>query len=135
MTTPAYRTRFSPDEPDSPLTGWGTPDADEQLRPFNYSSPRLQASAVVKSGPGKLFGLTVTNTKASTQYVQIFDASTLPAEGAVPVLAALLPASDALGLSWLPARTFLTGCVVCNSSTQGTKTLGSADCLFDVQFV
>lgn len=97
MSQQAYRTRFSPDEPDSPLAGWGTPDADEQLRPFNYSSPRLQSSAVVKTGPGKLFGLTVTNTKASAQYVQLFDASSVPAEGAVPVLAVSVPASDEIG--------------------------------------
>lgn len=120
---------------DSPLLGWGTPSGVDALEPLNCASPRLEASRVVKSGPGVLYGLAVTNTKASAQYVQVFDAATVPADTAVPLLAASVPAGDALGLTWLPGRTFLTGIVVCNSSTQGTKTIGSADCLFDAQFL
>jgi len=120
---------------DSPLTGWGLPDSDEALQPLNTSSPALQASRVVKTGPGILYGITVTNTLAGTQYVQIFDASTLPADGAVPLLSKQLPASDAVGFSWLPGRTFLVGIIVCNSSTIGSKTIGLANCLFDCQFV
>jgi hypothetical protein len=27
------------------------------------------------------------------------------------------------------------GIILCNSTTQGTKTLGAADCIFDVQYV
>ena len=103
--------------------------------PLNSPSRALEAARVIKTGTAILYGITVTNTKASTQYVQVFDASSVPGDGAVPLLAKSVPASDAIGIQWLPGRTFLTGIVVCNSSTQGTKTLGSADCLFDVQFV
>lgn len=122
-------------ETDSPIEGWGLPDDDEALLPLNNASPALAASRIVKTGPGRLFGLTVTNTKASAQFVQVFDASSLPADGAVPILSKSVPAGDAVGLNWIPARTFLVGIVVCNSSTSASKTIGSADCLFDVQFV
>ena len=129
--------RNTPDlrPPDSPLVGWGTPPDYIALEPLNNASPRLEASRVIKTGPGILYGFTVTNTKASAQFVQVFDASLLPADGAVPILAMSVAASTAIGFNWLPGRTFLTGIVVCNSSTQATKTIGSADCLFDAQFL
>ena len=120
---------------DSPLVGWGTPGEDEALVPLNYSSRALSSSAVVKTGPGLLYGVTVTNTSASAQYFQLFDASTLPADGAIPILAKSIPANDAVGFSWLPGRTFLVGIIVCNSSTNATKTIGSANCFFDCQFL
>ena len=120
---------------DSPLVGWGTPDPDTALEPLNYSSARLQASAVVKTGPGLLYGITVTSTLASAQYLLVFDASTLPADGAIPLLAKSVPANDAVGFSWLPARTFQVGCIVCNSTTNTSKTIGAANCFFDVQFL
>lgn len=120
---------------DSPLLGWGTPDGADALEPLNAASPRLEASRVVKSGPGILYGLTVTNTNAAAQFVQVFDAAALPADAAVPLFAKSVPAGDAVGFQWLPGRTFLTGIVVCNSSTAGAKTIGAADCLFDAQFL
>lgn len=103
--------------------------------PLNSTSRALEASRVIKSGTGLLYGFTVTNTKNATQFVQVFDASTVPADNAIPLFSKLLPAGDATGFAWIPARVFLVGIVVCNSSTVDKKTIGSADCLFDVQFV
>lgn len=120
---------------DSPILGWGLPDSADALEPLNYASARLQASAVIKTGPGILYGFTVTNTKASAQYCLVFDANSVPADGAIPILAKSVAANDAVGFSWLPGRTFLVGIVICNSSTNTSKTVGSADCFFDVQFV
>lgn len=120
---------------DSPLLGWGTPDQLERLEPLNYASPRLEKSAVVKTGPGILYGVTVTSTLASAQYFLLFDATTLPADGAIPILAKSIPANDAVGFSWLPGRTFLSGIIVCNSTTNTSKTLGAANCFFDCQFL
>lgn len=120
---------------DSPLTGWGLPDADETLLPLNFHTNALAASLVVKTGPGILYGLTVYNSKASAQFVQVHDSVGVPADGAVPVLTLTVAASSNLGIQWLPGRTFLYGIFVCNSSTAATKTIGAADLFVDAQFV
>lgn len=121
---------------DSPLLGWGTPPETDTLEPLNNASSQLEASRVIKSGPGKLYGFTVTNTNASAQFVQVWDSNTVPADGeSTPILSKSVPGSDSVGFSWLPARTFLVGIVLCNSSTIEEKTIGSADCLFDAQFL
>ena len=108
---------------------------DDPLWPYNSFSVRLENARNIKTGDGILYGLTVTNTKASSQFVQIFDAHDLPADGAVPIISKLVPTGDAVGFAWLPGRTFFAGIWVCNSSTQSTKTIGSADCLFDAAYL
>jgi hypothetical protein len=105
------------------------------LQPLNYTSRALEASCVVKTGDGILYGFTVTNTKASAQFVLLFDRATVPSSGAVPILAKSVPAGDAVGFNWLPGRTFFAGIVLCNSTTQGSLTPGSADCIYDAQYL
>ena len=107
---------------------------ESNLWPPNSFSVRLEASRVIKTGTARLYGLTVTNTKNAAQFVLIFDAQTLPADGAVPIFAKSVPSQDAVGFAWLPGRTFFAGIIVCKSSTQTTTPLGSADCLFDAQY-
>ena len=104
------------------------------IRPLNYVSRQLENSCVVKTGDGILYGLTVTNTKASAQFVLMFEGRTLPADTTVPIIAKSVPANDAVGFNWFPGRAFSSGLILCNSSTNATKTIGSADCLFDVQY-
>lgn len=95
------------------------------------TTPALAASKILKAGPGTLIHLVATNTKTSVQFCQIFDSATLPADNAVPLASFKLAASDAraydIGITGMP---FSSGITVCNSSTQATKTIGSADCLF-----
>lgn len=102
--------------------------------PSNIHSLVLEASRVVTTGPALLYGFTVTNTNASAQYIQVFDQSTLPADGAIPDELFKVPGSSSYPVQWLPWRTFNVGIVMCNSSTAATKTIGSADCFFAVQF-
>lgn len=101
--------------------------------PSNKRSNGL-ASSVVISGAHQLVGFTVLNTNASAQYIQIFDATTLPADGLVPDTVVSVPATSSAPFLWIPPRKMFEGIVLCNSSTPDTKTLGSADCFFDVQF-
>ena len=108
--------------------------SDRHPGPLNFNVGKLQSSIVV---PGRIvvYGFTVYNTKASAQYLNVFDANTLPADGAVPLFSFQLAANSGVGFGWQPnGRQFQTGLVLCNSSTDATKTIGSADCFFDVQF-
>lgn len=103
-------------------------------RIVNKSSSGLAASLVVSANPAVLYGLTVYNGKASSQYVQIHDAASLPANGVTPVFPPIkLDTGETKALDFPEGRNFATGIVVCNSSTADTKTIGSADCMFDAQ--
>lgn len=103
-------------------------------------SPQSASSAVLATNiviPGvlRVYGFTVTNTKGSAQLAQWFDASALPADGVVPIASKNVPTVDAVGVFFGDCgRVFHRGIVICNSSTSATKTIGSADCLFDVQY-
>lgn len=108
---------------------------DEQNLPRNVSSLALASSVTVKSGQGILYGFTAYSNKGTSQFIQVFDANALPADGAVPVWVGTVAATSNIAANWIPGRTFLEGCVICNSSTAATKTIGSADTFFDVQFV
>jgi hypothetical protein len=102
--------------------------------PRNYATQKLAAS-IVLGGPIVVYGFTVYNTKSSAQYLNMFDADALPAEATTPVLSWPLAANSGVGFGWQPnGRLFGSGLVLCNSSTDATKTIGSADCLFDVQY-
>ena len=102
--------------------------------PTNFYRPALTASIFI---PGHLlvYGFTVYNSNAAAQYVLMFDANAVPADTAVPILALNATSKQLAGVSWTPqGREFLEGFVLCNSSTDTTKTVGSADCFFDVQY-
>lgn len=102
--------------------------------PRNYAQQKVTASIVI---PNHILvqGFTVYSTKASAQYLNMFDADALPADTSVPIFSWALGANNGVGISWAPrGREFLSGLVLCNSSTDATKTIGSADCLFDVQY-
>jgi hypothetical protein len=95
----------------------------------------LAASLVVKADRGTLYGLTGHNNKSSSQFIHIHDASALPANGAVPEIIFEVPATKSFSLDYNDGREFQVGIVISNSSTAATKTIGSADCWFDVQYI
>jgi hypothetical protein len=104
--------------------------------PVNANPLVLSSSYLVCQGGSTLLGLVVYNSDASTTYVQVFDASSLPAEGDVPYMVWALPTLSTLSLSWMPqGRRFDRGCWIVNSSTDTTKTLGGAYLLIDAQYV
>lgn len=93
------------------------------------------AASVVVAGARALYGGTVYNSKASAQYIQFFDSATLPADTAVPLFTIPVPAHSVATINYgLRGRAFAAGIVACNSSTDGAKTIGSSDCLFDLQY-
>lgn len=102
--------------------------------PQNAHSNALVSSIAI-AGAHKMYGFTVNNTNAAAQFILIFDLATLPADGAVPAVSLTAPGASDKGVLWLPPRKMLQGICICNSSTAGTKTIGAADCFFDVQYL
>lgn len=109
--------------------------ADAEL-PNNNRSNVLEASRLVLGGPGYVVSLTVNNTNAAAQFIQLHDSPTIPATGAVPsVVFTVSGSADKIVTYVLPGRFFKQGIVIANSSTAATLTAGSADCFFDVQYL
>lgn len=104
--------------------------------PANSTTKALTNRLQVKAEQGKLYGVTVTNTNAAAQFVQLFDSAGTPADGLVPLLAFNVSGASVAGLYFgSVGRAFEQGIFICNSTTQGTKTIGANDCLFDAQFI
>lgn len=92
------------------------------------------SSSLVVSGARLLKAVVGFSNKGSDQYVQIFDAAALPADGAVPLLVIRAVAGYPFSFDYPNGRPFENGIVVCNSSTVFTKTIALADCNFDLSY-
>lgn len=102
--------------------------------PLNSTSVIYENSRLVKNSPGNLYLLTGYNS-GPDQFIQIFDALSLPANGAVPKVIFFVPSEK--NFSYDPeirSRHFSVGICATNSSTGPTKTIGSANCWFDAQY-
>ncbi len=113
-----------------------TPDATATYAPSGSDSAAYVASQVAKAGAGVLFGITGYNSAATGQFIQVHNTTTLPANGAVPIVIFWAAALD--NFFWSPGekfgKFFSTGITICNSSTGPTKTIWSADCWFNAQY-
>ncbi len=100
---------------------------------FSVHSSAYATHIIVAPHPIILLGFTIYNSGAA-QFIQLHDATTLPADTSVPVLPLPIGAAGILPAWWgTEGRYFPHGLVICNSSTVVTKTIGAADCWFDVQ--
>ncbi len=103
--------------------------------PSNVTSTAYEASHLIKASAGTLYSLTGYNSKTSAQFIQVHNATAVPADTAVPVVIFSVPASSNFAFELQRGRVMSTGIAVCNSSTGPTKTLGATDVWFDVQFI
>lgn len=92
----------------------------------------LQASRVLKDSRGRLVSFDGYNS-GSAQFIQIHDAVTVPADGAVPLKSWPVPAASYFSFVFPVPLTCSSGIVVCNSSTVATKTIGTANVTFSAQ--
>jgi hypothetical protein len=103
--------------------------------PRNIHSQAYAASIRANTGAGILVGFTVYNSNAAAQFIQLFDEQSLPGDGAIPACVFTVAGASQLPVEWINGRSYLRGIVLCNSSTGPTKTIGAADCFFDVQYL
>lgn len=115
-----------------------------QVYPWSWPEdlPRSASTAALSNaftafvGQGRVLGFTATNTKASAQFICVFGTASTPADGAVPIMSIDIAANTAKAVFFGESgRWQHQGFTLTNSSTQGSKTIGSADCLFDVQYI
>lgn len=110
-----------------PVFGAGIPT---QIVP-NDPGTSLVASRVISTRPVKLYAVIVYNGSGSTQFVQIHETTTLPANGVAPKIPSIAVAAGTTVMVDVGGQVGmdLDALTICNSSTAATKTIGSADCM------
>lgn len=111
------------------------PSSSSANAPTRVSSSALEASHVIKASAGNLYTVTGYNSRTSSQFIQVFNSTTVPADTTVPIYTFIVAAQSNFSLDFgLLGENFSTGIAISNSSTVATKTIGSADCWFTVRY-
>ncbi|HZI74830.1 MAG TPA: hypothetical protein VFD73_12575 [Gemmatimonadales bacterium] len=87
----------------------------------------VEKSRVADAYPGWLFSALMTNHSASTRWLQIFDATSLPANGAEPLVSIQVPTLSTGVFDIGHAVPIRNGIVVASSSSGPTLTVETVD--------
>jgi len=100
------------------------------------TSTAYEAGHVVSASAATFLGVSGHNSSFSAQFIQIHNASSAPADTAVPVEVFYVGANTSFAFQSmdLAGDAYSTGIYICNSSTGPTKTIGSATCWFNVRY-
>ena len=107
----------------------------QPVEPSNINTSAAATSLVIKASAGTIYEVRGHNDAASSQYIQVHDAASLPADTAVPEDSFLVAADSNFSITFPQGKSCATGIVVSNSSTLATKTIGSADCWFSAEYL
>lgn len=102
--------------------------ADRRYPTAANSANAAAASAIVATAPGWVFDIFGYNV--SEPFIQLHDAAALPADASVPLLALPVLAGQWFEFHFPTGIRFFNGLVLCNSSTDLTKTIGGATTQF-----
>lgn len=99
----------------------------------SVSSTAASASLVVSASACLVSRISMQNGNGATRFCHAHNATSLPANGAVPVAVIIIGTTQTQVMSFtIPTDKFSTGCVVATSTTGPTLTIGSADGTFSV---
>jgi hypothetical protein len=105
------------------------PNTQEDSTPYQLVfTDAGEVSMVIRAGAVIMTQLLVTNLSATAGFVQVFDASSLPGNGAAPLFTLPLPASGAVSLDTPVCGA--AGLVVAISTTAETLTISTDEAKF-----
>jgi len=98
-------------------------------------STAYATNLVVKASAGRLYAISGYNSKASDQFIQIHNTTSLPADASVPKRILRVYADSNFFFDFGEFGLYCaTGITVCNSTTGPTKTIGAADIWFQADY-
>lgn len=104
-------------------------DPGELPNSYDSGGVLVSGGVVVSDGPARLYNLTVTSQDSSDQYIMLFDAIALPANGAAPVAAIKIQAGSTVRIDYgWRGKAFQKGICWSNSTTLPDLTAGTANC-------
>lgn len=111
------------------------PSPEGMYAAVSSDSTALEAGRIVKSSYGVLYGFSGYNSSGNSYYIHVYDSSTQPAEGTVPVIVLKSGASGNFSYDGGKfGKYFSRGIVITNSTTVDSKVLGYPECWFNVLF-